>query len=340
MGPSHNCSRRDRKAYPSMLPAGRLTRYQVLTSATVALTLVLIAVGALVRTTGSGLGCPDWPLCHGNVIPPLEKTAIIEYSHRSLASIVGLLIVATSAATLLSRKQDRAARLLALAVVPLLGIQAYLGKVTVERELPPEIVTTHLATAFTLLSMLAMLAAFSFLGEHRVRLNSAERARYLSKVLIAMIAMAIVMLIGAYVVASGSTTACTTWPNCMQAPIPFVNGGSEQSIHWLHRLTVLVGLGVVAWLRFSVDSLREPADDVRFGANTLVGLFVLQMAVGALNIFSKFAPLALTLHLAVAAAVWLTLVLMFVVGRYAPETRQLPSRVIGIRGQPQLESRG
>lgn len=323
-----------------MLPAGRLNRYQALTSATVALTLVLIAVGALVRTTGSGLGCPDWPLCHGQWIPPLERTAIIEYSHRTIASVVGALIVATSVATLLSRKHDRAARILAIAVVPLLGIQAYLGKVTVERELPPEIVTIHLATAFTLMSMLGALAAYAFLGEHRVRLNSAERARYLNRVLVSLVAIALVMLIGAYVVASGSTTACTTWPHCMQAPIPFVNGGIEQTVHWLHRLTVLVGLGVVAWLRFSVDTLREPAEDLRFGANALVGLFVLQIGVGALNIFSQFAPLALTLHLAVAAAVWLALVLMFVVGRYAPETRQLPTRVVGVRGQPQLESRG
>jgi len=178
-----------------MLPAGRLTRYQALTSATVALTLVLIAVGALVRTTGSGLGCPDWPLCHGQWIPPLERTAIIEYSHRTIASVVGALILATSVATLVSRKHDRMARLLAIAVLPLLAIQAYLGKVTVERELPPEIVTTHLATAFALLSMLGAIAAYSFLGEHRVRLNSAERARYLTRVLISLHAMAVVMII-------------------------------------------------------------------------------------------------------------------------------------------------
>ncbi|MCK9496322.1 MAG: COX15/CtaA family protein, partial [Dehalococcoidia bacterium] len=53
--------------------------YRWLAALTVAATIVLIGVGSIVRTSGSGLGCPDWPLCHGQVLPPLERTAIIEW---------------------------------------------------------------------------------------------------------------------------------------------------------------------------------------------------------------------------------------------------------------------
>lgn len=324
-----------------MLRLGGLTRYQLLTLTTVALTFLLVAVGALVRTSGSGLGCPDWPLCHGGVIPPFERTAIIEYSHRTLAAIVGLAIVATSAATLLTRKQDVVARRLAMAAVPLLGVQAYLGKITVERELPPEIVTIHLSMALLLLSMLAALAVFALLGEDRIRLNSADLAAYLRRVAIVLAIQGVIMLIGAFVVGSGATTACTTWPGCAQAQIPFVNGGIEQTIHWLHRIAVVAGLVSVAWLRFEVDRLREPADGLRLGANVLVALYVLQIAIGALNIFSAFAPLSLTAHLAAAAAIWVNLVVMLVAGRYSPEPAREATRYrVPSSAQTPAESRG
>src|SRR5260370_39277863 len=54
-----------------------------------------IALGGVVRVSGSGLGCPDWPLCHGRPYPPADAHAIIEYSHRAVGSVTGVLIIAT-----------------------------------------------------------------------------------------------------------------------------------------------------------------------------------------------------------------------------------------------------
>ena len=69
--------------------------FRYLTLATLVGVFALIVLGGVVRITESGLGCPDWPLCHGRIIPPFDAATLIEYSHRLVASVVGLLVLAT-----------------------------------------------------------------------------------------------------------------------------------------------------------------------------------------------------------------------------------------------------
>jgi heme A synthase len=295
------------------------SRYQWLAVTTAVLTLVLIAVGAIVRTTGSGLGCPDWPLCHGRLVPPADKNSIIEYSHRTLAAVVGLLVVTTAFVTLRTRKLDSTARTLAVASLPLLALQAWLGKVTVERELPAEVITFHLGTALVLLAVLALIALYAVLGERRTVIEDAERRTFARIALVAAAIVAGVLLIGAYVVGTGATTGCTTWPSCVQAPVPFVDGGRLTSIHWLHRITVVVGLGAVAFVALAASQLQAAAPGVKLGAWVLVGLYVVQIAIGALNVLTRFSDAALVAHLATGAAIWATLVLLTVGSRLQPE---------------------
>ncbi|MBI1799497.1 MAG: COX15/CtaA family protein, partial [Candidatus Eisenbacteria bacterium] len=95
----------------------------------------LIMIGGVVRTTGSGLACPDWPLCQGHLIPPFEFHVLIEWFHRLVALLVGLLLFST-AGWVWTHRETRA-RLGALAglAVALYFAKALLGALTVWKRL-------------------------------------------------------------------------------------------------------------------------------------------------------------------------------------------------------------
>ena len=295
-----------------------MTRYQWLVVVTVAATLVLIAIGAVVRTTGSGLGCPDWPLCHGQLLPPAERTAIIEYTHRTTAAIVGLLVLATAAVTLLHHREDRPLRNLAIASLPLLALQAWLGKVTVERELPPEIVTLHLSMALLLLAVLSLIAAFAFLGPERRRIEDPRRAVYLRLAISASVMVAVTLIAGSYVVGAGATNACTSWPGCPEAPAPFLDGLRLQHIHWMHRLIALAAFIAVVRLIWQARDLPDEDELLRSAAWGLGALYAAQMLIGAANIWTDFSSAVRAVHLAGGAATWGLCVLIVAGAVYLP----------------------
>ncbi|HEY5389023.1 MAG TPA: COX15/CtaA family protein, partial [Solirubrobacteraceae bacterium] len=119
----------------------------------IALTLI-VATGAAVRLSGSGLGCPDWPRCYGHVYPPLQTHALIEFSNRVVSGAVGVVVVLAALGAWRRRPFRRDLLLLAL-LLPLGVIgQAVLGGYTVEEKLAPGFVMAHFC-----LSMLILVAA-------------------------------------------------------------------------------------------------------------------------------------------------------------------------------------
>jgi len=284
-----------------------MTRYQALAVVAAAGTYLLIVVGAVVRVTGSGLGCPDWPTCHGQLVPPLEPTAIIEYTHRFLGAVVSPLILATTIGAWLVRRRDRAVLVPATLVPVLLAIQIVLGMIVVRRELPAMEVLVHLVFAMAILGLLVWTAiAAGPAPRPRPGATAADAVgarRLVGWAHATTTVIFLLLIVGAYVQATGAGYACVGFPGCNGQALPF---GSNHlvDLHLFHRLlayAVAVLTAVVLW-----QAWRHwrwlPA--VPRTATLLAALIVVQIGIGAVLVSTALPPHARGAHVAGAAAVW------------------------------------
>lgn len=297
---------------------------QRLAVATVVATLLLIAVGAFVRASGSGLGCPDWPTCHGGAIPPAgNKEAWIESSHRFVASAVGLMVIGTA---FMAWKYYRHVRLIvgaAIVNVPLVGIQGILGAITVWRELPPEIVATHLVTAMIILLVQVGIAVGMFLEDpkHRDRLltvTSKPVARRIGVLAVAsLVWLAVTMFVGGYMTESGAATACADWPTCNGLQV-LPKADDHEIWHMAHRY--LAGGLVFLVVPFVLATWKARRTFFWAGPVAVATgvLYVAQVIVGALNVWYYFPDPLTVSHTAIAAVIWACLAVGAMFAYYAP----------------------
>src|SRR4029077_20057039 len=169
-----------------------------------------IALGGIVRVSGSGLGCPDWPLCNGRPYPPANLHAIVEYSHRAVGSVTGVLIIATVvAAWIVFRK--RRPRVAWLATASLIGVvgEGILGGVVVAQELSPWLVVVHLGLAMMILGFLVATAIAAMPAS-----NGVAGSRFRRLAFTAAAATFLMLLTGSTVVASEADDSCNSWPLC------------------------------------------------------------------------------------------------------------------------------
>ncbi|MFQ5518144.1 MAG: heme A synthase [Acidimicrobiia bacterium] len=280
-------------------------------------TYLLIVLGAVVRATGSGLGCPDWPTCHGSWIPPWERTALIEYSHRSLALIVGLMVAAVFWLAWRQRHGHRREMIVASISVGLLLVQAGLGRQVVLGELDARLVTVHLSTAMLLLAALVFLATRPARG---AALSAAARPYWL-----AAGGVFLVIALGAFVRGENAGLAFTDWPLMDGTLLPgSVTDSVPDLAQFLHRAAVLlVGIYLVR-LVFAVRSGSRPGG-VRTASIMMLALYLAQAALGAANIWLLLTSWTRVGHVALASLLWsVAFMLPFAAAR--PAAAESPSR--------------
>lgn len=277
-----------------MVSEGAFRRLAVVT---VLFAYLQIALGGIVRVSGSGLGCPDWPLCNGRPYPPANIHSIIEYSHRTVGSITGLLIIATViTAWIVFRK--RRPYVAWLATASLIGVagEGALGGVVVVSALAPWLVLVHLGLAMITMGFLLATAVMAMPASAGVPNVTFRRLAFG-----ATAATYLLLLTGSTVVASGADNSCNSWPLCGNG-FAFDFTGAR-AFTMLHRGSVLVIGLLLMYVLFTAVRRWRSVDGVRLVAGLGIVAFVLQVAVGAGSAINGDGVFD-GLHVALATLVW------------------------------------
>ncbi len=278
-----------------------------LAPATLIAALTLVTLGAIVRVTGAGEGCPDWPLCYGHVLPPAQLLAWIEFTHRLGAVLVSVLVLGLPLAAWLERPREPTTLVLSVLVPGILAMQVLLGGLTVLSRLTALVVAAHLVVSLLLVASLALLTVHL----HRARLMPGPSLAGRSSISItlgaALGATLALQMLGAWVVGSGASLACMDWPLCAAVILP-IGQGSQRLLQGLHRLTAAGAIASLSLLVIAMYSTRHswPAG-WRLGWITL-SLSLVQALVGAALVLAQLPVWPRAAHVLLAALVWSVLV--------------------------------
>jgi heme A synthase len=264
-----------------------------------------LVFGAIVRISGSGMGCGDnWPKCYGHWFPPLDQPAlVIEWTHRLLASLLLVALVSLAAGTWLRRNEPGvrgAAGVLRLAIAaPLMGLlAALLGAVTVFLGNPPYATVAHWVVAMGVIALVTAVAIRAgALGGDRARTErgteKAARGAAFALIAVAMGGLTAKLPFGA--------VACTSFPLCGTNAAAPASSVQVQITHRVFALLLLLHLfGTVMAMR-----RREESSVVRQAALVALALVVAQIGVAASMVLFHLPPVLRSLHEAVGVLIWI-----------------------------------
>jgi heme a synthase len=319
----------------------RNDRYAKLVLWATVLTFIVVVVGAFVRLTGAGLGCPDWPGCYGQITPKHAEKQIAEavaeqggthgpvsiqkawheMVHRYLAGALGLFILVIAALAWTPDMRREQTPWLASALLLLVVFQAALGMWTVTLLLKPVIVTLHLLGGMTTLALLTWLTL------RQLRWNAPRVETLRPWAIVGLVLLVLQIALGGWVSTNYAALACIDLPTCHGEWVPQMDfrhgfqfirelgqtaaGGKLSydaltAIHWTHRVGAVVVTLYLAGLAWA--ALREPRLQA-IGLLLAIAL-TLQVVLGITNILTGLNLVIAVGHNAGAALLLVVLVVL------------------------------
>jgi cytochrome c oxidase assembly protein subunit 15 len=320
-----------------------MTFYRNLILVALILTFGVVSLGAYVRLSDAGLGCPDWPGCYGKLTPHLAADAINaelaerpdgpvshakawkEMVHRYFAGTLGLLVLAIAVLAWRRQREANGGPGLPLLLLGLIVFQALLGMWTVTQLLKPLVVSAHLLGGMATLSLLLWLHLRERGQTTHVYYARSDHLRGSARLGLALVVVQIAL--GGWVSTNYAALACTDFPLCQGAwmpPLDFEHGftlhrelgetatgellpmAALTAIHWVHRAMALIVTLYLGWLVLRL--LRTPGY-AGIGL-TVGGLLALQVSLGISNVLFSLPLTVAVAHNAGAALLLASLVLL------------------------------
>ena len=265
----------------------------------------VLVMGTVVTNTGSAQGCGrDWPLCRGKFIPEFAVKTFIEFSHRAVTGVEGMLIVALAVGALAFWRRRRETQVLVPLMLAFLLLQSVLGALAVKYPETPAVLAAHFGISLIALASVVLVSTVIW----EARGADALRDRPLPRGFVwstwGLIAFTyLVVYVGAYVRHKGISLACPDWPLCQGAIVPQLAGatGFARGIVLLHRYSaaalVVATVALFLWAR----RLRRGRPDLYWG--TLAALVTLagQALAGAWLVASRLSLFSTLTHAALVA---------------------------------------
>lgn len=265
------------------------------TASAIGMFLVLV-MGATVTNTNSATGCGrSWPLCNGRFIPEFAVSTLIEFSHRAVTGIEGMLVVAVAIGGYLVYRGRRDIQVTAILTLAFTILQAAMGAAAVMVPEDTAVLALHFGISLIAVASATLCALCINSGERLRSLRvSALPLRLRWAIWGSTIYTYLVVYSGAFVRHGGMSLNCADWPLCGGQLVPDLSGPA--AIVFAHRIAAASLLLLAGWMVWRLAALGQERPELFVGAIVTLALVVLQSLAGAFIVFSHLSLLSALLH--------------------------------------------